>query len=132
MAKRTWRLAARTAKPTITVPDEIKSEVSSKAEQVLLALTRRLKARKKQNTLFNTPVEVTAHWDRNAFYFSVTYESRGPKAAGSNFRTNVARIEYNADGTFNLGFPMRRGWTATLRNVSLNECMETVTDGVYF
>jgi len=99
---------------------------------VLSFLKRRLETRTKQSTLFNRPVDISAHWNRNAFYFTVTYESLGPKAVASRFRNNVARIEYNADGTFNLGFPMRRGWTKTLKNAGLVECLKCVRDGVFF
>jgi len=49
-----------------------------------------------------------------------------------SFRSNVARIEYNADGTFGLGFPMRRGWTSTHKNATLADCLASVEEGIYF
>lgn len=132
MAKKTWRLTARKLKAAINVPDETKAQVHSKAERVLAVLRRRLSSQQRKRTLFNRPVEITGHWTRSAFYFSVTYESARKDVLSSSFRSNVARIEYNADGTYNLGFPMRRGWTATCAGAGLADCLAAVQESVSF
>lgn len=130
MAKRTWsRVPAE--KAPVAVPVEVKAEVVTEADQVLTALRKRLKSEQAKCHPFSKPVAIDAHWHRNAFYFCVTYKSRVRQAIAPEHGVNVARIEYNADGTFTLGFPMRRGWTNTLENAELDECLEWVKDGVY-
>jgi hypothetical protein len=110
----------------------VKADVMSQAEEVLAVFRKRLQAIEKQNRPFNTPTEVNGHWNQNAFFFTVTYESRSPEFIAPFFKTNVARIEYNADGTFTLGYPMRRGWIGTAQRASLKECLELVKEGTCF
>jgi len=120
--------------PKPKVPQALKSEVSEKATQLIESILKPtyIKQPSKDNR-FNYVVDFYTKWYRSYFYFCSKYACPGPSAISPFFESRFARMEYVGDNKFNMAFLRHTGeWIEILEALSVDKCMDAVSDGGYF
>jgi hypothetical protein len=132
-AGRQWTWApSKRDKPT--VPDKIKAELESKAEKLVEeVLTPKYIEPPPKNNQFNYPIKIWTKWHKSFFYFTSTWASPGPNRIAPTFELPFARLEYTADGCFNLAyFRHTEKWFEIHRGLTMADCLELIADGEPF
>ena len=128
-----WNI--RPAKKRAPITASIKSEVETKAKDLIEnVLKPKHVLPPKKDQPFNDITDIGAKWDRNNFYFFVTYACPGPNALSPAFESKFVRMEPLGDGKFAL-YAMRytgKEWVGVLDALSVDECMKAIQDDPWF
>ena len=120
--------------PKSKVPDTIKSEVETKARELIESILKpdHVKA-PSVNKPFNYIVDIYSKWHGNYFYFCSKYACPDPNAISPYFEAKFARLEYNGNGHFNLSY-MRHTekWWEIYFDLSIDECIAAIRDEPLF
>jgi len=121
-------------KTTIPFPDELKSELEAKANELVTTI---LKPRHIQpppeDESFNYLIDIETKWHRHYFYFYSTYACPHPNAIKPTFESKFARIEYLGGEKFSLYYMRYTGkWVEIHDTLSLDESIEAIQDGPWF
>lgn len=111
MAKKAWVYRPkRQSKPSPKVPDLIKAEVKSRADEFIETVLKpeHIKPPPEDNN-FNYLVDISSKWYRHYFYFCSEYNCPGPNALSPSFESKFARLEYTGPDRFNLAFMRHTG-----------------------
>lgn len=131
--KRIWLPASqKRLKPK--VPDSVKSELKSRADEIIehIIKPKHIKSPPTDSD-FNYLVDVYTKWYRNYFYFCAKYNSLGPNAISPSFETKFARMEYIGNDQFNLAYMRHTGeWWEIYQELSLLECLSLITVEPHF
>jgi hypothetical protein len=131
--RKPWNI--RPAKKIATVTDSIKTEVETKASDLIVnVLKPKHVLPPKENEQFNYITDIRAKWYRNYFYFFSTYACPGPNALSPTFESKFARMEPLRDGKFAL-YAMRytgKEWVGVFDELSVDECMKAIQDDEWF
>ncbi|MBM3128520.1 MAG: hypothetical protein FJ009_07825 [Chloroflexi bacterium] len=120
--------------PTPKVPERVKAEVQTKADQLIETVLKpkHIQPPPEDND-FNYIVDLFSKWYRHYFYFCAKYCSPGPNAIAPFFEIKFARLEYVGDNRFHLSFMRHTDeWAQLYPNVSLDECLAAVKDDPWF
>ncbi len=126
---------ARTPKqPKPPVPDNLKEELSSKADELVEKHLKpsHLKPRP-ENPEWNYLVDIWTKWHQSCFYFCTTYACPGPNALSPTFELRFARMAYVGQDRFNLAYMRHNGqWNEMFYDLSLGECLAAIRDEPHF
>jgi hypothetical protein len=116
------------------VPDSIKTEVSSKAKELIERhLKRKHIKRPPINSSTNYLIDFSTRWRHNHFYFCALYACPGPDAPSPTFETRFARMEYAENGTFSLSYARQTGqWWEIYSGLSVDECLTVIGEQPLF
>ena len=129
MTRKTWLPTPRRPAARPPVSDEVRAAVDAEMSTVLVELRERL-LRPRERLRVNQPVDVSAHWYRQALYLAVTYKTLYGRP--ETFDVKIARMEHVGEGKFQIGLPMRRGWNVHKDKLTPQECMQRVRECVVF
>jgi hypothetical protein len=126
-ARKQWVYApAKPSKPG--VPDQIKAEVQTKADQLVEAFLKpNFIKPPPADTQWNYIVDIYTKWYRSYFYFCSKYHCPAPTAMTDYFEAKFARLEYVGDGKFNIAY-MRHTeqWWGIFQDLSLDQCLDAI------
>lgn len=128
-----WNI--RPAKKRTVVSDSIKSEVETRASELIETVLKPKHVRDpNENERFNYITDIGAKWYRNFFYFFSTYACPDPNAVSPSFEAKFARMEPLPDGKFALYSMRHTGneWVGILDELSVDECMKAIQDDAWF
>jgi len=92
------------------VPDTVKREVEAKAQELIEAYLKPTYFQPPPpDSKFNYIVDIYAWWYHSYFYFCSKYRCPDPHAIAPFFEDKFARMEYVADGCFNLDYKRYTG-----------------------
>jgi hypothetical protein len=97
----------RSSKPK--VPDDLKAELTEKAERLLQEWRPKDIKSPPPGYQFNYIVELYGKWFRSSFYFCAKYACSGPAALSPFFEVRFTRLEYVGHRRFNVAFMRHRG-----------------------
>jgi hypothetical protein len=127
-----WNI--RLAKKKTAVPASIKTEVETKARDLIeKVLKPKHVLPPKKDERFNYISDIGAKWYRNYFYFCSTYTCPGPNALSPSFESKFARMEYVGMNRFALYFMRHTGeWVGIYDSLSVDECLKAIQDDPWF
>ena len=128
---RQWVYSPR---PASRVPDAVKEQVTSKADEIIETLfkPRYLKPPTK-NERFNYIVDIYTKWHKNCLYFRARFACPGPNALSPFFEDSFTRIACMANGRFNLAYMRHTGkWWEVFTDMSMEEAFATIRDEPFF
>ena len=130
MAKSITAARYRPFKPQrAQVPEEVKSEVSFKARQLVDQQLKPAHVEQPENPHCNYIADIYTRWHREDFYFCATYVVFSPDAVSPAFEVPFARMGYLGNGKFNLAYMGQTGkWCEMYRSLSIDQCLEAVRD----
>jgi hypothetical protein len=123
----TWAPSKR-EKPT--VPEKIKADLEAKAAKLVeeVLMPKYIKPPPKDQR-FNYPTTIWTKWHKCFFYFTSTWASPGSSRIAPTFEAPFARLEYTADGRFNLAyFRHTEKWFEIYQGLTLNECLKLIAE----
>ena len=132
MARKAWMI--RPAKKSTAVPDSIKREVESKANDVIANVLKPKHVQPpREDERFNYISDIGTKWYRNYFYFISTYTCPGPNALSPTFEAKFARMEYIGESKFAMYF-MRHNeeWIGVYDALTVDEAMSAIQDDSWF
>ena len=134
MAKSTTAARYRLSKPRVPrVPEALKSEISSKAQQLVEQHLKPTHVEQPENPKCNYIADIYTRWHREDLYFCATYVAPFPDAVSPTFEVRFARIGYLGDGKFNLAYKGQTGrWCKMYPSLSIEKCLEAVRDEPHF
>jgi hypothetical protein len=120
--------------PKPKVPDAVKRELSSKAQQLIDDHLTPLHVKPPpKNPEFNYLTELFTRWYQSYFYFCATYASPWPDALSPTFEARFARMGYQGDGKFNLSYMRHTGqWCEIYSDLTMDECLTAIRDEPHF
>ncbi len=124
--KKTW-VYSPPRKPKPKVPDDIKSDVQKKGDEIVENIFKPeyVKPLPKTHEL-NHLIDIYTKWYRNYFYFCSTYAC-SLDALSSSFESKCARLEYLGENTFELSYMRHTGQWWSLLTGTREECLEHVS-----
>ncbi len=135
MTKKAWVYRPRRQKrPSPKVPDFIKAEVKSRADELIeTVLKPEHVTPPPEDNDFNYLVNIFSKWYRHYFYFCSKYDCPGPNALSPSFESKFARMEYLGQDRFNLAFRRHTGqWIEIYSGLSLEESLGAVEKDPFF
>ena len=131
--RKTWVMTP-VKKPTLPLPDDLKSELVTKPNDlVTIVLKPRHIQQPPEDESFNYLIDIGTKWHRHYFYFYSTYACPHPNAIKPTFETNFARMEHLGDAKFALYYMRYTGkWIEIHDAFSLDESMEAIQDDPWF
>jgi len=121
-------------RPASHVPDTIKEQVTSKAEEIIETLFKPqyIKPPPKDER-FNDIVDIYTKWNKNYLYFRAKYACPGPNALSPFFEDSFTRLAYMANGRFNLAYMRHTGkWWEVFSDLSMEEAFDEIRDQPFF
>ena len=127
-----WNI--RPAKKRVTVTASIKTEVETKARELIEKVLKPQHVLPNEDAQFNYITDIGAKWYRNYFYFFSTYACPSPNAYSPTFESMFVRMEPLRDGKFALYFMRYTGkeWVGIFDALTVDECMKAIQDGDWF
>jgi hypothetical protein len=121
------------SKPGTKPPDELKQEVSKKAEAILDEWRQLYIKPVPKNYKWNYLIQLHGRWRGNYFTFGGTYACPHPDAISPTFDTGFARLEYLGQSKFNLAYFRHTGkWWQTEQAISLASALKMIREvGIY-
>jgi len=135
MAKSRKRWMYVPPKPAkVAIPEALKSEISVKAQELVdLVLKPRGIQPPLENCQHNYRIDFYTKFYHSYFYFYETYACPSPNALSPTFDIGFARMQYVGDRLFILSYMRHTGqWLELYFNVSLEECLQAITDDPHF
>ncbi|TAK36085.1 MAG: hypothetical protein EPO21_03775 [Chloroflexota bacterium] len=137
MAKRSKRpkrwIYSPPTPPKPKVPDDVKAEVTEKAEHLLEEWRPRYIQPPPPGYQFNYIVELYSRWFRSYFYLCAKYACPGPTALAPFFETRFTRLEYVGEKRFNLAFMRHTGqWVETERGLTIDQCLKSIREDSFY
>ena len=129
MAKKGWTWApSRRIKPK--VPDDLKAEVSAKANELVEAFLKPNFIKKPpKKPRWNYIIDIHTKWLRSFFYFIATFRSPGPTAITPTFEAPFTRLEFVGKQKFKMAYMRHTGeWWEIRTGLTLEECMEEIKE----
>lgn len=122
---RQWTWAA--TKPG-GVPEAVKDAVTEGARRLVETTLKPAHVKPpRQGERFNYIVDIFTKWRGRYFFFLARYACPGLNALSPFFETGFARLEYLADGRFNVAYMRHTGkWSQVYPGLTLDEAIETV------
>lgn len=120
--------------PKPKVPDAVKAEVSTKAQQLIDEdLKPKHIAPPPKKPEFNYPTDLFTKWFQSYFYFCATYACPHPDAISPTFEVRFARMGYEGEGKFNLSYMRHTGqWWQIYSGRTVDECLALIRDEPHF
>jgi hypothetical protein len=119
--------------PKPKVPDDLKAELTEKAEQLLQEWRPKYIKPPPPGYQFNYIVELYGKWFRSYFYFCAKYACLGPTALSPFFEARFTRLEYVGDRQFNLAFMRHTGqWVETERGLTIDQCLRSIREDSFY
>jgi hypothetical protein len=121
----------KSSKPKI--PDDLKVEVTEKAEQLLAEWRPRYIKPPPPGYQFNYIVELYGKWFRSYFYFCAKYACPGSTALSPSFEARFTRLEYVGDRRFNVAFMRHTGqWVETEQGMTIDQCLRSIREEGFY
>ncbi|MGO9568540.1 MAG: hypothetical protein ACLP5H_13455 [Desulfomonilaceae bacterium] len=118
---------------TPKVPEALKSEISSKAQQLIEQRLKPTHVEQPENPQCNYIADIYTRWHREDFYFCATYVVFSPDTVSSAFEVPFARMGYLGSGKFKLAYMGQTGkWCKMYPSLSVDKCLEAVRDEPHF
>jgi hypothetical protein len=118
---------------TPKVPEALKSEISSKAQQLVEQHLKPAHVEQPESPQCNYIADIYTKWDQQHFYFCATYTCPFPDAVHPAFEVRFARMGYLGSGKFNLAYMGQTGkWCKMYPSLSIDKCLEAVRDEPHF
>jgi hypothetical protein len=118
---------------TPRVPEALKSEISSKAQELIDQHLKPAHVEKPENPQCNYIADIYTRWHREELYFCATYATPLPDAASPTFEVRFARMGHLGNGKFSLDYKGQTGrWHNRYSSLSVDECLEVVRDDPHF
>jgi hypothetical protein len=115
------------------VPEDLKSEVSFKAQQLVDQHLKPTHVEQPENPQCNYISNIYTQWDEGCFYFYATYVAFFPDEDSHALEVPFARIGYLGNGRFNLAYMGQTGkWCKRYPSLSVDKCLEAVRDEPHF
>jgi hypothetical protein len=132
--KRKAGMTGPAMKPTTSLPDALKAEVETKANDLIAnVLKPKYVQTPREDEQFNYISDIGTEWYRHYFYFVSTYTCPGPNAMSPTFEEKFARMEYIGDSKFAICFMRHNGeWVGIYDALSVDECMTAIQDVAWF
>jgi hypothetical protein len=128
-----WNI--RPAKKPVSVTASLRTEMERKAHDLIEnVLKPKHVLPPKKDEPYNYITDIGTKWNRNYFYFFLTYTCPSPNAISPTFESMFARMEPLGNGKFAL-YAMRytgKEWVGVLDALSVDECMEAILDNEWF
>jgi hypothetical protein len=119
--------------PKPKVPDDLKAELTEKAEQLLQEWRPKYIKPPPPGYQFNYIVELYGKWFRSYFYFCAKYACLGPTALSPFFEARFTRLEYVGDRQFNLAFMRYTGqWVETEQGLTIDQCLRSIREDSFY
>jgi len=120
--------------PKPKVPDGVKAELSSKAQELIEEHLKPAHVKPpRKNSEFNYVTELFTRWHQSYFYFCATYACPHPEALSPTFEARFARMGYEGAGRFNLSYMRHTGqWWEIYSGLSIDECLTAIRDEPHF
>ena len=107
------------------VPEALKSEVSSKVQELIDHHLKPAHVELPENPQSNYIADIYTRWHREELYFCATYVAPFPDAVSPTFEVRFARMGYLGNGKFNLDYKGETGrWRNMYPSLSVDECLE--------
>lgn len=129
MTRKTWLPTPKRPAARPLVAEEVRDSIEAELSPLLAELRQRLR-RSREGRRINQPIDVSAHWYRQALYLVVTYKSLHGRP--ETFDVKIARMEHVGEGKFQIGLPMRRGWNVHKDKLTPQQCIERIRECVFF
>ncbi len=116
------------------VPELVKTELKKQADEIIEneIKSKNIKLPPTDND-YNYLVDIYSKWYRHYFHFCAKYNCPSPNAISPSFETKFARMEYIGDNKFNLSYMRHTDqWWEIYRGLSMDECLDLISDGGYF
>ncbi len=131
MTKKVWAYwPERRRKGAPKVPDFVKAEVKSRADELIKTVLKpeHIKPPPEDND-FNYLVDIFGKWYRRYFYFCSKYNCPGPNALSHSFEDKFARLEYIGPGRFNMAYMRHTGmWQELYSALTLDESLKAIAE----
>lgn len=131
-AREPWNI--RPAKKRAAVTASLKSEVETKARDLIGNVLKPKHVLPPKENQGNYIIDIGSKWYRGYFYFFTIYACPSPNALSPTFEWMFARMEPLRDGTFAL-YAMRytgKEWVGVLDALSVEECMTAIQGDEWF
>ena len=116
-----------------TVPEALKSEISSKAQQLVEQHLKPAHVEQPENPQCNYIADIYTRWHERHFYFCATYMAFSPEAVSRAVEVPFARMGYLGSGKFNLAYMGQTGkWCKMYPCLSIDKCLEAIRDEPHF
>jgi hypothetical protein len=114
--------------PKPKVPDGLKVELSTKAQQLIDDHLKPLHIKPPpKNPEFNYATELFTRWYQSYFYFCSIRTSVDQDAISPTFERRFARMGYEGDGKFNLSYMRYTGqWWEIYSGRTIDECLTLI------
>ena len=134
MAKSLKVSGSRLSKPrTPKVPEALKSEISSKAQQLIERHLKPAHVELPENPQSNYISSIYTRWHREDFYFCATYVAPFLDAVSPTFEVRFARMGHLGNGKFALAYMQHTGkWCKMHPSLSVDECLALIWDEPHF
>jgi hypothetical protein len=119
--------------PKPKVPDDLKAEVTAKAEKLIEELKPLHIKEPPKGHQFNYIVDLYTKWFRSYFYFCAKYACPGPYALSPFFESRFARMEYVGERRFNLAYMRHTGeWIELEQGLTVDKCLKAIKEDPYY
>ena len=132
--KKRWVHSPRKRRTSVSVPDETKSEIKRKADDLIQSrLKPQYVAPPPPDPQFNYIEGINSKWYRHYFYFFSVYRAAGPYAIEGTFESKFARMEYVGRDRYNLAF-MRytEQWVEIGHDLTAEDCFDQILTDPFF
>jgi hypothetical protein len=129
MAKKGWTWApSRLLKPK--VPDDLKAEVQSKADELIEEFLKPNFIKKPpKKPRWNYIIDIHTKWHQSFFYFIATFRSPGPTAITPTFDAPFTRLEFVGKRRFSMAYMRHTGqWWEIRKKLSLAKCFDAIRE----
>ena len=119
--------------PKPKVPEELKAEVTERAEVLLEEWRREHIKPPPPGYRLNYTVELYSTWFRGHVYFCAKYACPGPRALSPSFETRFTRLEYVGEKRFNIAFRRHTGqWVEIEQGLTIGECTKAIRGNAFY
>ncbi len=117
----------------LTVPEALKSEISSKAQQLIEQHLKPAHVEQPENPQSNYIADIYTRWHREDLYFCATYVAPFPNAVSPTFEVRFAKMGYLGNRKFNLAYKGQTGrWCQMYPCLSIDKCLEVIQHEPHF
>ena len=120
--------------PKPKVPESVKVDLKKKADTFIETVLKPEHIKEPPKDVdFNYIVDIYSKWYRHYFHFCSKYNSPIPRAIVPSFEWKFARMEYLANGKFNLSYMRHtKQWGEIFIDLTMDDCLKEIREGMYF